>query len=264
MRNLDYDLLRSTSPPDSRVATPALFPAMSQRIPDTAPPPTFHSSNHTLSYSTPLSPESTTPTSSSASPFRDPLSLTANANASGHNPSRTSSVSSVASVATGSKISPAPTTVKQKHYWNYYHTSVDMEPSSSSTSGQQQNSQGSTKQDDIFNAAVGTNYSNNDDADTAPPAPPAPPPVRYTRTGQVIPEGKVMMVNGGCVGEGDWKRSMFCLAIAGKKILEFANFQIHKQPTVRFNRCLNLFTTSSRIRERFPSCYHRMVFGLEQ
>lgn len=65
--------------------------------------------------------------------------------------------------------------------------------------------------DDIVNAAVG-----NDDfdfgmsspgADTAPPAPPAPPPVRYTRTGQVVPEGKVMMVNGGCVGEGDWKRT---------------------------------------------------------
>lgn len=84
-----------------------------------------------------------------------------------------------------------------------------MEPSSSSTSGQ--NSQGYTRQDDIVNTAAGANFPSNPDgqgADSAPPAPPAPPPVRYTRTGQVIPEGKVMMVNGGCVGEGDWKRSM--------------------------------------------------------
>lgn len=67
--------------------------------------------------------------------------------------------------------------------------------------------------DDIVNAAVGggnddfTFGPDNQGADAAPPPPPAPPPVRYTRTGQVIPEGKVMMVNGGCVGEGDWKRS---------------------------------------------------------
>lgn len=81
-----------------------------------------------------------------------------------------------------------------------------MDGPSSSSAGQ-----GLMQSDDIVNAAVG-----NDDfdfgmsspgADTAPPAPPAPPPVRYTRTGQVVPEGKVMMVNGGCVGEGDWKRS---------------------------------------------------------
>ena len=254
MRNLDYDLLRSTSPPGSRVA---LFPAMSQGIPGTPPPSTLpHPPNHTLSYPTPLSPDSTTPTSSSASPFRESAT-----NASGHNPSRTSSVSSVASVAPGSKISPAPTTVKQKHYWNYYHTNFDMDPSSSSTGGQ--NSQGSTKPDDIVNTAAGTNFSNPDvqGADAAaPPAPPAPPPVRYTRTGQVIPEGKVMMVNGGCVGEGDWKRSMF----AWQFPLEFTNFKIHYQPTVRFNRCLSLFTTSSRIGERFPSCYRQMAFGLGQ
>jgi len=63
--------------------------------------------------------------------------------------------------------------------------------------------------DDIVNAAVGGNNNDLyfDDTESIPPLPPAPPPPRYTRTGQLIPEGKVMMVNGGCVGEGDWKRS---------------------------------------------------------
>lgn len=61
--------------------------------------------------------------------------------------------------------------------------------------------------DDIVNKATGEDFM-----ESAQVTPPAPPQVRYTRTGQVIPEGKVMMVNGGCVGEGDWKRSMYPLA----------------------------------------------------
>lgn len=83
-----------------------------------------------------------------------------------------------------------------------------MDPSTS-----MQNPQGLMRPDDIVNAAVG-GHSNElyfgpegQDAEAAPPPPPAPPPQRYTRTGQLIPEGKVMMVNGGCVGEGDWKRT---------------------------------------------------------
>lgn len=81
------------------------------------------------------------------------------------------------------------------------------------SSASMQNPQGPRGHDDIVNAAVGG--SNNDlyfgpdgqDAEAIAQLPPAPPPPRYTRTGQLIPEGKVMMVNGGCVGEGDWKRT---------------------------------------------------------
>jgi len=79
----------------------------------------------------------------------------------------------------------------------------------SSTTTTAQGSQSSTRQDDIVNTA-GTDdkYFGPDGqgADTTP-APPALPPPRYTRGGQLIPEGKVMMVNGGCVGEADWKRT---------------------------------------------------------
>ena len=205
MRNLDYDLLCSTSPPNSRVATPTLIPThsplatiMSQRVTGVPSSPTLPlSASHAYSFSTP------SPDPSSSAPV---------ANA-GRHPSRTSSVSSVASVAAakiGPKISPAPTTVKQKHYWNYYHSPDSMElPTSTSSSSTLM------QPDDIVNAAVRVgndelNFGpNSQGAEPAPALPPAPPPVRYTRTGQIIPEGKVMMVNGGCVGEGDWKRSRF-------------------------------------------------------
>ncbi|KAI5809871.1 hypothetical protein DFH27DRAFT_606294 [Peziza echinospora] len=200
MRNLDYDLLRSTSPPNTRVATPTTThsnaSAMSQRPPG-SPPPSAQLTQTAAAGSS----------SSSSQTPGDPATTSPMGNNSTRHLSRTPSVSSVASssaATTGPKISPAPTTVKRRHYWNYFQPAeAEMDPSNSNSANPAQTF---IPTDELVDAASGDHSGYGLNQDAMPPPPPAPP-VRYTRTGQIIPEGKVMMVNGGCVGEGDWKRS---------------------------------------------------------